>query len=480
MLTIQLILKRKTPIQMTKKTDAHHASFRDPSGYMFYDGKTLRRVINPIYFPQYNKLTESGFFKTLISNGLLISHEETSVSSEEIIITPEKIPFITNPYEWSFEQYKHAALHTLKIQKYALSKGFILKDASSYNVTFYKGKPVFIDTLSFDFYEEGTPWRAYKQFITHFLGPLVLAKYHGTEIFKMMQTHIDGIPVKLISSLLPTRSKLSSVLYPNIHLLAKMESKHSEDYKAETKITKLSKKAQENILESLYDYIKNLSLKESSEWGDYYSKTNYDEAAFEAKKTLIKSWIKPLAPQKLIDVGGNDGTFARTVIDSVPDIIVTDIDSNAVDFNYQQLQKNKETNMLPFVCDVLQPAPGIGFNNTERNSLIKRLAAYAPDVTMALALIHHITLSGNVPFEKSAEFFASFSKYLIIEFPTRADSWVTSLLVRKREFINHFDFYNEEAFEKGYLNYFTLEKKETVEGTNRLLYLLKNKRYESQ
>ncbi|WP_347374291.1 class I SAM-dependent methyltransferase [Aequorivita sp. Q41] len=465
---------------MTKKTDAHHASFRDPSGYMFYDGKTLRRVINPIYFPQYNKLTESGFFKTLISNGLLISHEETSVSSEEIIITPEKIPFITNPYEWSFEQYKHAALHTLKIQKYALSKGFILKDASSYNVTFYKGKPVFIDTLSFDFYEEGTPWRAYKQFITHFLGPLVLAKYHGTEIFKMMQTHIDGIPVKLISSLLPTRSKLSSVLYPNIHLLAKMESKHSEDYKAETKITKLSKKAQENILESLYDYIKNLSLKESSEWGDYYSKTNYDEAAFEAKKTLIKSWIKPLAPQKLIDVGGNDGTFARTVIDSVPDIIVTDIDSNAVDFNYQQLQKNKETNMLPFVCDVLQPAPGIGFNNTERNSLIKRLAAYAPDVTMALALIHHITLSGNVPFEKSAEFFASFSKYLIIEFPTRADSWVTSLLVRKREFINHFDFYNEEAFEKGYLNYFTLEKKETVEGTNRLLYLLKNKRYESQ
>ena len=269
---------------MTKKTDAHQASFRDPSGYMFYDGKILRRAIKPIYFPQYNKLKDSGFFKNLISNGLLIPHEETSVSSEEIIITPEEIPFITNPYEWSFEQYKHAALHTLKIQKYALSKGFILKDASAYNVTFHKGKPIFIDTLSFDFYEEGTPWRAYKQFITHFFGPLVLAKYHGTEVFKMMQTHIDGIPVKLISSLLPTRTKLSSVIYPNIHLLAKMESKHSEDYKAETKIATLSKKSQENIVESLYDYIKGLTLKEASEWGDYYNKTNYDETAFEAKK----------------------------------------------------------------------------------------------------------------------------------------------------------------------------------------------------
>jgi len=460
---------------MKSRNSIHEASFRDPSGYMFYDGVVLRRAINPIYFPQYKKLKESGFFKTLIDKGLLISQEETSVSEEKIIITPERIPFITNPYEWSFEQFKHAALHTLKIQKYALSKGFILKDASAYNVTFHKGKPIFIDSLSFDFYEDDTPWRAYKQFITHFLGPLVLAKFHGTEVFKMLQTHIDGIPVKLIASLLPAKTKLSSTLYTNIHLLAKMESKHSEDYKAETKVAKLSKKSQNNILDSLFDYIKNLDLKESSEWGDYYSKTNYEDAAFITKKDFVSSWVNALKPEKLIDVGGNDGTFARTVLDKVAQVIVTDIDSNAVDFNYKQLQKNKETNMLPFVCDVLQPAPGIGFNNTERDSLIDRLATYAPDVTMALALIHHITLSGNVPFEKSAEFFAKFSKYLIIEFPTREDSWVESLLVRKREFINHFDFYNESNFEAGYLDYFELEKKEVITGTKRILYLLKRR-----
>ncbi len=465
---------------MPKNSDKiHEASFRDPSGHVFYDSQTLRRAINPIYFPQYKKLTESGFFETLISNDLLIPHEEIASSAEKIIIAPEEIPFITNPFEWSFEQYKHAALHTLKIQKFALSKGFILKDASAYNITFHKGKPIFIDTLSFDFYVEGTPWRAYKQFITHFLGPLVLAKYHGTEMFKMLQTHIDGIPVKLIASLLPSRTKLSSVLYPNIHLLAKMESRHNEDYKAEAKIAKLSKKAQLNILESLFDYIKNLKQKEKSEWGDYYSKTNYDEKAFEEKKKLIIDWVSLLNPKKLIDVGGNDGTFARTVQHLVPHIIVTDIDSNAVDFNYKQIQKNKEENMLPFVCDVLQPAPGIGFNNTERNSLLERLKNYAPDVTMALALIHHITLSGNVPFEKSARFFASFSKQLIIEFPTPEDSWVQSLLVRKREFKDHFSFYNESNFEAGYSEYFHLEKKVNVSGSKRILFLFKNKRYES-
>ncbi len=460
---------------MTTNHSIHQASFRDPSGYVFYDNGVLRRVINPIYFKQYQALKDTGVFKTLIKNELLIPHEETSVSEEKIILTPEEIPFITNPYEWSFNQYKQAALTTLKIHKYLLTKGFILKDASAYNVTFHKGKPVFIDTLSFDFYEDNTPWRAYKQFVTHFLGPLVLAKYHGTDIFKMMQTHIDGIPVKLIASLLPKKTKFNGILYTNIHLLAKMERKHSEDYKAETKVAKLSKQAQLNIVETLFNYIRKIKLNEATEWGNYYDKTNYDTNAFEAKKQLINKWASSLKPKRLIDIGGNDGTFARTVSKEIPHVIVTDFDSNAVDFNQQQIQQNNEQNMLAFVSDILQPSPGIGFNNTERNSLIDRLKQYAPDVTMALALIHHITLSGNVPFEKSASFFACFSKQLIIEFPKREDSWVTSLLVRKREFINHFDFYNLKAFETGYSKYFNLEKKEVIKGTNRVLYLFSRK-----
>ncbi|MEZ4875075.1 MAG: hypothetical protein R2793_06425 [Flavobacteriaceae bacterium] len=291
----------------------------------------------------------------------------------------------------------------------------------------------------------------------------------------MMQTHIDGIPVKLIASLLPKKTKFSSTLYTNIHLLAKMETKHSEDYKAETKIATLSKKAQSNILEGLFEYIKNLKVNQATEWGDYYNKTNYNVEAFDEKKQLVRDWVLDLQPRNLIDMGGNDGTFARTVLDRVAEVLVTDIDSNAVAFNYWQVQKNKETNMLPFVCDVLQPSPGIGFNNTERDSLLERLKRYAPDVTLALALIHHITLSGNVPFEKSAAFFAHFSKHLIIEFPKREDTWVTSLLVRKREFIHHFDFYNIEAFEKGYLTYFKLEKKEPIKGTQRVLFHFKNR-----
>jgi len=453
-----------------KNNHIHDASFRDPSGHLFYDQGILRRHITPLYFKQYQSLSDSGFYETLINKGLLIKHTETSRSEDQIVITPEPIPFITNPYEWSFEQYKEAALLTLRLQKFALSKGYILKDASAYNITLHKGKPILIDTLSFDFYEEGTPWRGYKQFVSHFFGPLILAKYHGTEVLKMMQTHIDGIPLALISSMLPLKTKLNAIIQTNIHLLAKMEAKHQEDYKSETKMITLSRKAQNYILQSLFDHIKKLKIKSATEWGDYYTKTNYEQKAFDYKKTLIRSWIKELQPERVIDLGGNDGTFARTIQDQVGHLIVTDIDAVAIDQNYKQIQENKEDNMLTFVSDLLQPAPGIGFQNTERNALIDRLKTYAPDTVMALALIHHITLSGNVPFEKTANFLAMFSKDLIIEFPKREDSWVASLLKRKREFIAHFNFYNQQQFETSFETYFELIKKEPIPETARIMY----------
>ncbi|WCO00843.1 spermine/spermidine synthase domain-containing protein [Psychroserpens ponticola] len=459
---------------MTTNT-RHSSSFRDPSGYIFIDEGILKRSISPIYFKQYEALKKAKIFENLSKAGVLIPHTELSVSDKEIVIQPEQIPFITYPYEWSFNQYKEAALLTLKLQKYCLEHGFSLKDATAFNITFHKGKAVFVDTLSFDFYEENTPWRAYKQFITHFLGPLVLAHFHGAQSLKLMSNFIDGIPVNMLSSMLPFKTKLNPFLYSNIHLLAKFEDKHNEDYKGETKQSKLSKKAQLNIITSLYDYIKKLSLKEHSEWGNYYDKTNYSDAAFIEKANIINNWVTNLNAKSIIDVGGNDGTFVRQINHNFELALVCDIDNNAVDFNHKTLKSKKESNMLPFVLDALNPSPAVGFENKERQSFIERITKYAPDVTLALAVIHHMTLSGNVPFEMSAHFFASFSEHLIIEFPKREDSWVQRLLNTKGEFKAHFDFYTIANFESCYLNHFELIEKKPIENSHRVMFLLRRK-----
>ncbi|BAO76626.1 hypothetical protein [Winogradskyella sp. PG-2] len=455
--------------------DAHSSSFRDPSGYIFVENNEIKRLITPIYFEQYEALNSSGFFGNLIKNNLLVTHQELSKTDEQIVIKPEKIPFFTYPYEWSFNMYKEAALLTLKIQKYSIEHGFSLKDASAFNITFHKGKAIFIDTLSFDFYKENTPWRAYKQFITHFLGPLVLAHFHGAQQLKLMSNFIDGIPVKMMSSLLPFKTKLSPILYSNVHLLAKLEDKHNEDYNGEAKEASLSKKGQLNIIKSLYDYIKKLELKEHSEWGNYYDKINYTDKAFIEKSNIINQWVIDLNAKTLIDIGGNDGTFVRKLKSEKELTLVCDIDNNAVDYNHRTMKQNKEDHMLPFVLDVLNPSPAIGLNNKERDSFIDRVKSLNLDVTLALAVIHHMSLSGNVPFSESAKFFSSFSKHLIIEFPKREDSWVQRILKSKGEFEDYFNFYNLETFEANYIQYFDILQKKPIENSERVMYLLKRK-----
>lgn len=449
------------------------ASFRDPSGYVFAEGNRIKRIIYPIYFKQYDALTESGMFDILFKKKALIPHTELNRSHAQIELESQKIPFISQPYEWSFLQYKHAALLTLQIQKECLQNGFTLKDASAFNITFFEGKPIFIDTLSFDFYEADQPWKAYKQFITHFLGPLALCHYYGLEHLKTLAMHIDGIPLHMLSKQLPLKSHFSPTLFTNIHLLAKYDAKYAESENAATSKRKLSKSSQIKLIDSLYDYIKNLKVNEATEWNDYYNQTNYEEAAFEHKKNLTRDWFATINGKKLLDLGGNDGTFSRILKDTAELLVVADIDANAVEQNYRQVIKAKETNILPIVADFLNPPAAYGFNNEERASLLDRLAALQPDGCLALAVIHHLTLSGNVPFSMSARFFAGIAPNLLIEFPTREDSWVTFLLDNKRDFREHFDFYNEVNFENAYADYFEIVQKENIPNSHRILYTMK-------
>ncbi len=144
-------------------------SFRDPSGFLFERDGVLYRQVEPSYRESYELLTEGGLYHELVGSGLLIPHEEVSLElaaapSAYRVIRPEPVAFISYPYSWSFSQLKDAALTTLAIQRAALNRGMALKDASAYNIQFHEGRPVLIDTLSFERYVEGEPWVAYRQF----------------------------------------------------------------------------------------------------------------------------------------------------------------------------------------------------------------------------------------------------------------------------------------------------------------------------
>ncbi len=98
-----------------------------------------------------------------------------------------------------------------------------LKDATAYNIQFKRGKPIFIDTLSFEHYNEGTPWVAYRQFCQHFLAPLALMSHTDIRLNQLLRIYIDGIPLDLASQLLPGRTRMRFSLLTHIHLHAKSQ-----------------------------------------------------------------------------------------------------------------------------------------------------------------------------------------------------------------------------------------------------------------
>ncbi len=455
-----------------KITDDIKSSFRDPSGFVFIQDGRIYRQINMSYKDNYDHLLKSGLYDDLIKEKLLIPHNEINQKSAQErnaykIIRPECIYFISYPYEWSFTQLKHAALITLKIQKRAMNYGMSLKDCSAYNIQFLQGKPILIDTLSFEKYNKNKPWVAYKQFCQHFVAPLSLMCYKDIRLSQLLRVFIDGIPLDLASSLLPLKTKFKFNILTHIHLHAK-----SQKYFAK-KSSKITNKQMGlygflGLIDSLENTVRKMEWKaENTEWADYYKETNYSESTFRQKIAIVSEYISESNPKSVWDIGSNIGVFSRISSNKDVQTISFDIDPGAVEKNYLSTIKNSETHLLPLLLDLTNPSPGIGWENSERISLLMRGPA---DTLLALAIIHHLAIANNVPLLRIAEFFSKLCTYLIIEFIPKEDSQVKKLL-RTREdiFLN----YSKNDFERDFSKYFKIQKSVRLNDSKRIIYLMK-------
>jgi len=453
------------------KTERLSASFRDPSGFLFTDNGILYRQINRAYSKDYARLMDSGLYDRLIKASLLIPHVEVDQLPAESdaafkVIQPERAPFISYPYEWSFSQLKDAALATLSIQKRALKLDMSLKDASAYNIQFVRGKAMLIDTLSFEIYKEGEPWVAYKQFCQHFLAPLALMAYRDVRLSQLLRVYIDGVPLDLASELLPAKTKFNFGLLTHVHIHAGAQKRYSDKVVTPRKGA-MNKQALTGLIESLEGTIRKLTWKPAgTEWGDYYENTNYTDSAFEHKKQLVHEWSAEKKPALVWDLGGNTGIFSREAAASGAFTVSFDIDPAAVEQNYRTVKTKKEQNILPLVLDLTNPSPALGWDNRERDSFSARGPV---DMALALAVIHHLAISNNVPLPQLANFFAARCKWLVIEFVPKSDSQAQRLLTSREDI---FPDYTREGFEAAFSARFAIRKSESVRDSERTLYLM--------
>ena len=448
------------------------ASFRDPSGFLFSRSGVLYRQINRAYEQEYARLMDSGLYEKLVKAGLMIPHTEVNQAPAESeaafkVIQPERIPFISYPYEWSFGQLKSAALTTLSIQKRAMKANMSLKDASAYNIQFVRGKATLIDTLSFELYNEGSPWVAYRQFCQHFLAPLALMALKDVRLNQLMRVYIDGVPLDLASELLPSKTRFNFGLLAHIHLHAGAQKRYS-GAEVKTRSGGMSRQAMVGLVESLESTVMKLNwTPRGTEWGNYYDITNYSDAAFEHKKGLVGEWTQRLRPSLVWDLGANNGVFSRVASVSGGTYVVSfDIDPSAVEQNYRQVKNDKVENLLPLLLDLTNPSPAIGWANRERDSFVGRGPA---DLVLALAVIHHLAISNNVPLAQLVDFFAETGKWLIIEFVPKSDSQVQKLLVSRQDI---FPDYTREGFEAAFKTKFNIREIVEIEEAERVLYLM--------
>ena len=448
----------------------HPASYKDPSGFIFQASGKFYRQVNKIYASHYDFLTRSGLSKLLQEKKLLLPHEEVKeniLHSDDWYLTllPEQISFTSYPYEWCFEQLKDAALLTLEIVKLSIEKGMILKDATPYNVQFLNGKPVFIDTLSFEKHDPSLPWIAYRQFCESFLFPLLLAHYHKTSIQPYLNSYPNGIPVNITAKLLPWKSRLN----PGVWLHVFLQNNLSKKNKSTAPTTSFSKSKLFNLISHLESIIRDLSNIDKTEWSNYYNDLIPSREYLKKKGEIINNLLQKLNGRKLLDLGANEGFFSYLAAAKDFDVIAIDKDEQCINNLYKKVKKENSTNILTLCIDLMNPSPASGFANNERASFRERTQV---DAVMVLALIHHMAIGYNLPLNKISEYLSECSHQLIIEFVPKEDEKVQLLLQNKKDIYTE---YTMEHFENFFRQRFTIIEKVQVPHSGRIIYLMTNK-----
>lgn len=453
-------------------TTIHPSSYRDPSGFIFKKDGIIYRQVNRIFKDDFDFFISSGCYNILTEKKLLVKHEiiaENLTGSPDYYCTlkPEQLNFVSYAYEWSFDMLKDAALLTLQLVKEAVAHQIILKDATPYNIQWHKGRLIFIDTLSFERYDEAEPWIAYRQFCESFLAPLLLMHYNKTPLHQLHLAYPEGVPLEVASKLLPAKSRFSLYTYLHIHLHAKIAQKKSSNNSKPV----FSKQKLLNLINSLESLIGKLNIPyKQSTWSEYYSEAAGRDNYITEKKKIISQWLDELPTIKTAaDLGANDGEFSQLVASKNISTVAADFDSWCINNLYRKIKSSGINNLQPLIIDLSNPSPSIGVNSEERTSFIQRCKV---DLALALALIHHLSIGKNIPFEKTAAFFSAVADSLIIEFVPKQDEKVVLMLQNKKDIYSN---YNEPEFIEAFEKHFQVIDKKVVGSSKRTLFLMKKK-----
>lgn len=452
---------------MNPAAHRHPASYRDPAGFVFEEDGILYRQIHPRYQPSYEQLKQSGLYDRLISDKLLIPHEEVSQPNTKdafLIIRPQRVHPVIAPFCWTYNMLQDAALLTLQIQEIALQYGMTLKDAHPSNIQFIGTKPVLIDTLSFATWNKTKPWIAYRQYCESFLLPLVIGHYGVPDSPKLLRAWPGGVPLERGRKMLPLRSKLSLHWLLHLHLHARKSEQESnrERSKADFSPAKMN-----NLIHSLkLATAQCQSGKNQSVWTNYEQQVTERGQYTSHKHNVIQKESAALpAIDTILDLGSNTGNYSDCLRNISDKFIQLESDPQTANALYKKNKTAGEQTRLSLCLNIEDLLPA-GCDH----GLIPSLKS---DLVLCLGLLHHLTYRNNIPLSDVLNLLARLTnKYLWIEFIDPTDPLIlehfNAELVENRMI-------DQQSFEEQLKTDFTIRYQTKLADSSRRLYLCEKK-----
>ena len=372
------------------------------------------------------------------------------------VIEHDPIPFLTWPYEWPFSMLQDAALLQLRLLTASVENGWVLKDATPFNIQYSLAtgapRPVFIDVPSFE-PRNGAYWHGHRQFCATFLAPLLLTAHLGVPFAPLLKSAPEGIPpeeaIKYFHGLRRFRRGVPAhIWFPARaqRALRQPVGGHGDG--------RSERKQPQRMLLALLDSLTRLvgrlaSGKPRSTWTGYTLSHSYDTADFERKKEFVRRHAMALRPDLTWDLGANTGVFSRVAARYSGAVVAVDADHDAVEALYRSLKDDKSQqrddgecrNIIPLVVDVANPSPGIGWAGSERAAFDARAK---PGLVLCLALIHHLRVAANVPLPMVLDWLRSLGAPVVMEFVGREDAMFAAIVANKRE---RYEDYSAASFE---------------------------------
>jgi len=450
------------------------SSFRDPSGYIFYENEKVYRAISKSFKLHFEKAKNDLIYDDLIKKKQLIPHKEQSVNLFDDlrtdiykVIEHQKINFISYPYEWSFSQFKLAASLTLEIQLYLLERDYMLKDATPYNIQFIENSPIFIDTLSIEKIQtKDYTWKAFKQFSEMFLMPLILMSKFDLLSNRLLETNINGIDHNLFFKTLPFIKRFYPGIFTNIYLPYLIQKKYNNSTKEIKSGRFLPKKNAVILTKNLLSVVDSIRIKKAeTEWAEYYEEVEIEKPDYLKNKIkVLENFIQNIKLDHVWDLGSNDGVFSSIFSHTSKGVFSIDIDPLAVEKNFLKNKNSKK--IFPLRIDFTSPSSSIGWLNQERKNIFERLPK--PNMILALAIIHHF-INSNISIERIFDLFKMTKKFLVVEYIPIDDPKAIAIFSSRGP---EFKYPSINEFEKLAELDFKILKKLKLEPTNRVLFFL--------